>query len=290
MTDNYIFCFGMGYSASVLADALKTQGWRVGGTSRTPEKRQLMRQQNVRAFDLDDKEAIAQELESVTHILISIPPSVNGDEVLARYAADIVKMPNLQWLGYLSTTGVYGDHQGAWVDESTPVSPPSDRLKRRVEAEQMWLNIHQTHNVPTHIFRLAGIYGPGRSAVDQLFAGNAKRIDKPGQFFSRIHVVDIGRALFASICNPTAGEIFNICDDEPAAASEVMEYASKLLGKEVPPLVPFAQADLSEMAREFYSSNRRVSNKKAKEKIGFELAFPTYREGMESISGQLQAA
>ena len=154
----------------------------------------------------------------------------------------------------------------------------------------MWLNLHQTHKVPTHIFRLSGIYGPGRSVIDKILSGKARRIDKPGQYFSRIHVVDIARALYTSAVRPTPGEVFNLCDDHPAPACEVVEYASALLGKETPPLVAFEQAELSGMAREFYSSNRRVSNRKAKEILGLDLAFPTYREGLESIKGQLKAA
>lgn len=276
--NSHLFCFGFGYTASFLAKELLAEGWRVSGTCRTSEKCESLRPMGITAHIFDDGLPLTNiwDLDSVTHILISIPPSEEGDIVLQNHLDDLLALKNLQWIGYLSTTGVYGDHSGDWVDENTPVKPYNDRTARRVEAEQKWL----ASGLPVHVFRLSGIYGPGRSAIDSLQDGAARRIDKAGQVFSRIHVEDICGTLIASIKKPDPFSIYNVADDEPCSQAEVIEYAANLIGAPVPPLVKFEDADLSPMAKSFYAANRRVSNKKIKEKLGVELKYPDYRVGL----------
>ena len=200
--------------------------------------------------------------------------------MLAHYRDQIATIGTLRWIGYLSTVGVYGDQGGRWVDETTPTKPNSERTAARVEAEAAWLRLGEEIGVPTHVFRLAGIYGPGRSAFDKLIAGTARRIKKDGQVFSRIHVEDIGNVLEASIANRDAGAIYNVADDEPAAPDAVVAYAAKLLGVAPPPEVDFADADLSPMARSFYEGSRRIANTRIKSELGVKLRYPTYREGL----------
>ena len=221
--------------------------------------------------------------EGVTHILISIPPDELGDPVLDVHGADIATLPGLQWLGYLSTTGVYGTRDGEWVDETSELRPTGARGKRRVDTEAGWLELHRRRGVPLHIFRLAGIYGPGRSAFDALRAGTARRIDAGSQVFSRIHVDDIASVLLASIARPRPGAIYNVCDDEPAGSADVVAHAAGLLGVDPPPLVPLAEAELSAMAKSFYADDKRVSNGLIKRELGVELAHPNYRAGLAAI-------
>jgi nucleoside-diphosphate-sugar epimerase len=218
-------------------------------------------------------------LQQATHILISIPPDESqGDLVLAYHKELLEKLPLLQWVGYLSTTGVYGNHDGQWVNEETPVNPPNDRSKRRVEAETQWLEA----DIPACIFRLSGIYGKGRSALEALKEGTAKRIDKEGQVFSRIHVEDIATILEASMEKPLAGQIYNCADDVPAPQADVVLYAAELLGVAPPPLVGLEEANLSEMALSFYQQNRRVSNQKVKEELAVTFAYSSYKEGLKA--------
>jgi len=280
MQENHLFCFGLGFSATTLANQLLEEGWRVSGTSRTSEKFPQLKTMGItpHIFDQDLPLDNLWDFNSVTHILTSIPPNQDGDIVLNYHLNELQALPNLKWVGYLSTTGVYGDHKGAWVDEETPTSPPNDRSRYRVEAENAWLE----SGLPTHIFRLAGIYGKGRSSIDSLKKGTARRIEKEGQVFSRIHVEDIAQILSASIDQQNIGSIYNCADDSPCAQAQVVEYAAKLIGIEPPPLVPFEEADLSPMARSFYGSNRRVSNKKIKNELAVELKYPDYKKGLES--------
>jgi nucleoside-diphosphate-sugar epimerase len=203
--------------------------------------------------------------------------------VLARHADDIAAMPGLAWLGYLSTTGVYGDCAGGWVDETAPLRPTGERGRRRVVAEQGWLGLWRDRGVPVHIFRLAGIYGPGRSAFDALRAGTAKRIDKSGQVFSRIHVKDVASVLIASIEKPRPGAVYNVCDDDPEPPEAVVAHAAKLVGIEPPPLIPLDRADLSPMARSFYDDNKRVCNRLIKTELGMRLRYPDFRAGLAAI-------
>jgi len=212
-----------------------------------------------------------------------VPPDEAGDPVFDRHRDDIAAISGLAWLGCLSTTGVYGNRDGGWVDESSELRPSGVRGRRRVAAEAAWLDLWRTRNVPVHVFRLAGIYGPGRSPFGALRAGAAKRIDKPGQAFSRIHVEDLADVLMASIARPRPGAVYNVCDDEPAASAEVIAHAAALLGVPAPPLVPFDAAELSPMARSFYDDNKRVSNVLIKRELGVALRYPNYRGGLAAI-------
>ncbi len=273
-----LLCFGFGYSASTLARRLLARGWTVRGTSRDPAKRALA---GVTLFPFDrDTPLPAEAFEGVTHVLTSIAPDDAGDPVLDVEGARLRRLQDLGWAGYLGTTAVYGDRGGAWVDETAALAPTSARGQRRVEAERAWL----TSGLPVHVFRLAGINGPGRSAVDQLRAGTARRIVKPGQVFSRIHVEDIATVLEASIARPDPGRVYNVCDDEPAPPQDVVAYAATRLGLAVPPELPFETAELSAMARSFYADNRRVSNARIKDELGVRLAFATYRAAIDAAS------
>ncbi len=271
-----ILCFGLGYSARVLAGRLGDGGWRVSGTSRNRQEPDCL------CFDRDHPLAPAA-FDGVSHILISIPPDELGDPVLDLHGDAIAALPGLRWLGYLSTTGVYGDRDGGWVDEASELRPSGARGRRRVAAEKGWRDLWRRRGVPLHIFRLAAIYGPGRSPFDALRAGTARRIAKPGQVFSRIHVEDLAAVLCASIARPRPGAIYNACDDEPAAPDSVIAYAAGLLGLPAPPLVPFDEAGLSPMARSFYDDNKRVANALIKEELGVALRYPNYRAGLAAI-------
>jgi len=266
-----LLCFGLGYTAHALVRRLGTD-WIITNTTRGSDgELHGVRLLPDAAFD------------GVTHILISIPPDELGDPVLDVHGAEIAGLPTLQWLGYLSTTGVYGTRDGGWVDENSELYPSSARSKRRVDTELGWFELCRRFGVPLHIFRLAGIYGPGRSVFEALRAGTAKRIDNGGQVFSRIHVDDIASVLLASMAKPRPGAVYNVCDDEPTTQEAVVAYAAKLLGIEPPPLVPLAEADLSPMARSFYADNKRVSNARIKEELGLTLRYPNYRAGLAAI-------
>jgi nucleoside-diphosphate-sugar epimerase len=283
-----LFCFGLGYTARRLAQTLAARGWAISGTCQSTDARAALAAEGIEAWLFDDANPMADPaaaLNSVTHILSSVPPGTVGDPVLAFHAADIETCQGLRWVGYLSTTGVYGDTGGAAVDEAAPLVPTSDRGRRRVDAEVAWHRLHLERDVPVHVFRLASIYGPGRSALDQVRAGRARRIDKPGQAFSRIHVDDIAAALRASMRRPRPGAVYNVCDDEAAAAAEVIAFACSLLGIDPPPVVPYAEAegDLSEMARSFWRDNRRVTNRRIKDELRVRLAHPDYRAGLRAI-------
>ena len=284
MTGSHLFCFGFGYSALALARCLVTSGWVVTGTCRSTEKAAALREAGffVVLFDRDRPVDLAV-LDGVTHLLVSVPPDARGDPVLDRHGADIAALPGLRWLGYLSTTGVYGDRGGGWVDETARLLPTGERGRRRVGAEQGWLGLWNDSGVPVHIFRLAGIYGSGRSAFDAMRAGTAKRIDKPGQVFSRIHVEDLATVLVASIAQPRLGAVYNVCDDDPAPSQAVVAHAARLLGVPPPPLVPFEAAGLSPMARSFYDDNKRVSNRLIKTELGMRLRYPDFRAGLAAI-------
>ncbi|UWQ58434.1 SDR family oxidoreductase [Leisingera caerulea] len=267
-----LLCLGFGYTARALAPRLLAQGWRVIGTSR-----------EVAAGDGAEMITWPGQdvpLDGVTHILNSIGPNADGDPVLAALGDRIAAAPDLEWVGYLSTTAVYGHHDGAWVDENTPVTPSSQRGDWRALAEAQWQAIH---GLPLHIFRLAGIYGPGRGPFAKLMAGKARRIIKPGQVFSRIHVDDIAQVLAASIAQPRPGAIYNVCDDDPAPPQDVLGHAAELLGLPMPAEVPFDEAGMTPMARSFYGENKRVRNRRIKDELGVELLYPTYREGLRAV-------
>jgi len=284
---NRLFCFGFGMTAAALADRLKPKGWRIAGTTRTREKAKDLAAQGIEAYQFEGPiPHAAAALAATTHVLISAPPTVDGDPALTHHVHDLSALtPRPVWVGYLSTTGVYGDHQGDWVDESTPTAPSTERAKRRIAAEHAWTAWGAAVNVPVHIFRLAGIYGPGQNQLVSLREGKARRIVKPGQIFSRIHVEDIAAVLEASIARPNAGAIYNVCDDEPAPPHEVIEYAAKLLGVDPPPAEPFEEAarSLSDMALSFYTDSKRVKNGRIKRELGVALRYPTYREGLQAL-------
>jgi nucleoside-diphosphate-sugar epimerase len=272
--ENRLLVFGLGYSARALGRRLGPD-WEVAGTTREGADSALR-------FDRDHP-LPAAAFAGITHLLVSIPPDAAGDPVTDNHGDDIAALASLRWLGYLSTTGVYGTRDGGWVDENADLRPTGGRGRRRVAAETAWLDLWRTRGVPVHVFRLAGIYGLGRSAFDVLRAGTAKRIDAGTQLFSRIHVDDIAAVLLASIARPRPGAVYNVCDDEPAAQADVIAHAAGLLGVAPPPLVPLGQADLSPMARSFYADNKRVSNALVKRELRIALAYPTYREGLAAI-------
>ncbi len=281
-----LFCFGYGFSASALGELLGPAGWSLAGTCRTPEGCRALAGAGVDAIPFSREAPLAhpaRSLAGTTHILLSIPPDAEGDPALDCHGADIAAIEDLEWIGYLSTTGVYGDTGGAWVDERAPLAPTGVRGKRRLEAERGWLALGEDHGLAAHVFRLAGIYGPGRNALAAVKRGTAKRIAKPGQVFSRIHVADIAQVLAGSIAKPRAGAIYNVCDDEPAPAADVVAHACALLGVAPPPLTPLEDADLSPMARSFYADSRRVSNDRIKAELGVTLRYPNYRAGLAAL-------
>lgn len=285
-----LFCFGLGYSAMALGRRLDTQGgWRVAGTCRQPARRTALAALGIEAalFDGGGPMDRPEALTDATHVLLSVPPGADGDPVLRHHAATIAETGTVRWVGYLSTTGVYGDRGGDWVDETSELRPASDRSRRRAAAEAGWLAWGTETGIPVQLFRLAGIYGPGRSVADQVRAGTARRIVKPGHLFSRIHVEDIATVLAASIARPEPGGIYNVCDDEPAAPADVVTYVCDLLGLAPPPEVPFEEAfaEMSPMARSFWADNRRVRNDRLRDVLGVALAFPDYRAGMRAILG-----
>ena len=282
----HLFCFGLGYSALALARRLGDRGWRISGTSRDAAAVARLRNRGFGAHLFDGERAMEdapRTLAGVSHILISIPPGPGGDPALAHHGADIAGLAGLEWLGYLSTTGVYGDCGGDWVDENSRPAPTGARGRARLEAERGWLDLRRRRHVPVHVFRLTGIYGPGRNQLEALRGGTARRIDKPGQVFSRIHVDDLAAVLAASIKRPNAGAVYNVCDDEAAPPQNVVAFAAGLLGMTPPPLIPFAEAALSEMARSFYADNKRVRNRRITSELGVALAYPTYREGLKAL-------
>ena len=287
-TQRRLFCFGLGYTAGRLARDLAADGWTVAGTCQTAARQAELTAQGIEAFVFDEESPLADAptaLAGATHLLSSVPPVDGGDPVLMGHGGDILALGGVQWAGYLSSTGVYGDTGGATVDERSPVNPTSERARRRAEAEARWLALAKDHGLPVHVFRLAGIYGPGRSALDLVRAGGARRIEKPGHLFSRIHVDDIVTVLRASLSRPDPGAIYNVADDEPAAAADVTQFASELLGMAPPPAIPFEEAEkeMSPMALSFWRDNRRVDNTRIKEELGVALAYPNYRAGLQAV-------
>jgi nucleoside-diphosphate-sugar epimerase len=272
MTQKHLLCFGFGFSAQALARHLNRDEWTITGTSRSSEGADAITVQGYEGVRFDDLSAIPA---TVTHVVSSVPPDAEGDPVLRRFSGEMARP--FDWLAYLSTTGVYGNHGGAWVDEDTPLTPNTERGARRVAAEQAWSRFH------AHIFRLAGIYGPGRNVILNLRDGTAKRVIKPGQIFSRIHVEDIAGVLLASMVKPNPGRAYNVADDEPCPPQDVVEYAAKLLGLPVPPDVSFEQAQLSAMARSFYEDSKRVSNGRVKRELGYQFKYPSFRDGLRGL-------
>jgi nucleoside-diphosphate-sugar epimerase len=280
-----LLVFGFGYTAVSAAQRLSGQCRTIAGTvrsagkvARAPEGVRLL------AFGPDGFDrTVLDEIARSTHVLVSVQPDSEGDPVLRTFGQSLAKARDLTWMGYLSTIGVYGHHGGAWVDETTPTSGGRTRSHTRIDIEQAWFRLGEESGKAVHIFRLGGIYGPGRNPLANLKAGTARSIVKPGQVFNRVHVADIAAVIEASIASPRAGALYNVVDDEPAPPQDVVAFAAALLGLEPPPEIPFEKAELSPMGRSFYSENRRVSNRLIKEELGVRLAYPTYREGLRAL-------
>jgi nucleoside-diphosphate-sugar epimerase len=286
-----LLSLGYGYTARVFSERLSEQGWRIAGTTQSAEKHEAMTAAGVTAHLWNGGEFAAPVFDGVDALLISTPPGPQTCPAFKAASSIIAKRAKqFQWIGYLSTNGVYGNHDGAWVDEDSELRGTSPRAQRRIEAEQQWRAFADQHDLPLIVFRLPGIYGPGRSAFDAIRAGTAKRIVKEGQVFSRMHVDDIAAALAASMNNPCAHSLYNLADDEPAPPQDVIEYACKLLNVEPPPLADFNRANLSDMAKNFYTDNKRVSNARMKDALGVRLLYPTYREGLTAILASEPAA
>ena len=278
-----LLSFGHGYSAQALARRLLAEGWRVIGTTRSPDKAARLRAGGVEPLVWPGAD-LGPALSRATHLLSSVAPTEAGDPVLTAAGEAIAEAaPHIEWAGYLSTTGVYGDHAGGWVDEDTPLTPSTRRGEMRVAAEAGWRALADRSGLPLHIFRLAGIYGPGRGPFEKVRDGTARRIIKAGQVFSRTHVEDIAQVLHASILRPDPGAAYNVCDDDPAPPEDVLAHAAELLGLPPPPEVPFDAAEMTPMARSFYAESKRVRNDRIKEDLGVVLRYPTYREGLAAL-------
>lgn len=275
--------FGLGYSAEAFVRRVGGRFDSVIGTRRSaavpPEGVTL------RLFP-GEEAALEAEVAAAEAILVSVPPdppAEGRDPVLARFADALRRARGLRWLGYLSTVGVYGDHAGAWIDETTAPAPVEARSRARLLVEEAWLRLRCEEGVPVHVFRISGIYGPGRSAFEKLASGRAQRIVKPGQIFNRIHVEDIARILEASLERPRPGAVYNVTDDEPSPPQDVLVEAARLSGLALPPEIPFEAAGLPPMAASFWGETKRVSNRLVREELGLDLACPTYREGLRAI-------
>lgn len=279
-----LLIFGMGYTARALLDQWPSDWPRdTVVTTRSAEKARALAKDGLiaRVFPGED---LAGEISRASHILVTAGPDNGRDPVLAQLKQAFAEhAERLDWVGYLSTTGVYGDHDGGWVDEDTPLTPSTARGRARVAAEAEWQELFRVNGLPLHIFRLAGIYGPGRGPFAKVRAGTARRIVKPGQVFSRCHVEDIAQVLIASMRRPDPGRAYNICDDDPAPPQDVIAHAAELLGLPIPPEVPFDEADLSPMARSFYAESKRVRNDRIKSELGVTLRYPDYRAGLAEL-------
>ena len=271
-----LLSIGHGYSARALARLLIPGGWRVIGTTRSEEKAGELEREGVEPLIWPGSPLPVGE---ATHLLSSVSPDDGGDPVLETETDSLRGAGHLEWAGYLSTTGVYGDRDGDWVDETSGLRPTTDRGRARVEAEAAWSDL----GLPLHIFRLAGIYGPGRGPFSKVRRGSARRIIKEGQVFSRIHLDDIARVLAASIERPNPGAVYNVCDDDPAPPQDVIAYAARLLGLPPPEAVPFEDAEMSPMARSFYAESKRVRNDRIKTELGVRLLYPDYRAGLAAL-------
>ncbi|WP_306110723.1 MULTISPECIES: SDR family oxidoreductase [Roseovarius] len=281
-----LLSLGHGFSSRALARRLVPRGWRVIGTTRSAEKAEALADEGVEGVVWPGSD-LSGALGEATHLLSSVSPGEDGDPVLNALGDDIAKVAGrLEWAGYLSTTGVYGDHEGDWVTEDSPLEPSTERGHRRVVAEAAWAGIP---DLPLHIFRLAGIYGPGRGPFEKVRKGTARRIIKQGQVFSRTHVEDIAQVLEASIRRPNPGAAYNVCDDDPAPPQDVIGYAAELLGVPMPPAVNFEDAEMSPMARSFYAESKRVDNSRIKDELGVELIYPDYKAGLTALLAEEEA-
>ena len=277
MTKHMLF-FGFGFSAETLSRRLDPAVWKITGTSRSVEGAAKISALGHEGMVFGDLDMIPAD---VTHIVTSIPPDADGDPVLRKFATQLEqRASSLDWVAYLSTTGVYGDHGGGWVDEDTALAPNTERGHRRQSAEAAWAAVPV---LPLHIFRLAGIYGPGRNVLESLRDGTAKRVIRQGQVFSRIHVEDIAGILEASIACPNPGRAYNVADDEPCPPQDVISHGAELLGIKPPPEIAFEDATLSPVGRSFFMDSKRVSNARVKDELGYRFQFPDYRVGLRSL-------
>lgn len=278
-----LLIFGFGYTGQALARRLRGKGWDVWAAVRSPASAEAARAAGVTPIDSADHEALVAA-PVMNAILVTAPPDDQGCPGLRALVPAMARANAFpDWLGYLSTTGVYGDREGRWAFETTPLSARSTEAARRVAAERDWLEIGRGMGLTVQVFRLPGIYGPGRSTFDRLREGRSRNVVKPGQVFSRIHVEDIASGLEASIAHPHAGRAYNLCDDDPAPPHALNAFACGLMGVAPPETVPYDEAALPPMARRFWSENKRVSNARAKAELGWRPAFPTYREGLSAI-------
>ncbi|MBS41014.1 MAG: NAD(P)-dependent oxidoreductase, partial [Rhodospirillales bacterium] len=280
-----LFCFGFGFSAQHLAQKLSQKGWVISATVRSKNKLKLLKLHNInlQLFDSSNPLEELSDLQNSTHVLLSVPPGEDGDPVYNLHHKEIGAIKDLKWIGYLSSTGVYGDTKGELVDESAPLLAKTKQGLRRVNSERLWTILSVKQKLPMHIFRLAGIYGPGRSAIDKVHNGTARLIKRNGHLFSRVHVDDIVAVLEASMQKPRPGAIYNICDDEPAMGSDVVKYAAQLMNVQPPPSIPFDDESVSSMVRSFYSEFRRVDNSLVKSELGVSFIYPNYRKGLSAI-------
>lgn len=279
--NNHIFCFGLGYVGTAVCEALLHKGWTISGTVRTEDKRAAL---EAKGFEVFCDQAIVHEatlkaLSRASHILVTVPPSVGGDSIFDTYHSVLSSLKTVRWLGYLSSSIVYGDAQGAWIDEDTPVNPNNQRGDRRIKAEKDWLDC----GFAGHIFRISGIYGPERNALVKIKNGTAQPVLKENHVFCRIHIDDIVVSLIASMKRPNAGSVYNLADDEPAASQDVISYAAQLLNMISPEAVRIEEGGLSPMALSFYDGCRRLKNNKIKNELGVKLIYPTYREGLAAL-------
>jgi nucleoside-diphosphate-sugar epimerase len=282
-----VLILGLGYSAGFFARAALERGWDVTGTVRSAEKAAELSRDGIRTLVFGGfavSSALAKAVAEADAVLVSVQPAEDGDPALGPLRGVLMAAPNLRWIGYLSTIGVYGDQGGAWIDETTPPAPTNARTRQRVAIEQAWLQLGRDSGKPVQIFRLSGIYGPGRNAITKLRAGTANRLVKPGQVFNRIHVDDIAGVLMASLAQPRQGAIYNVTDDEPGPPQDVVTFAAELTGLEPPPEIPFEQATLSPMAASFYGESKRVSNALVKRELGYPFRYPTYREALRALA------
>ncbi|MCK4945244.1 MAG: SDR family oxidoreductase [Alphaproteobacteria bacterium] len=280
-----MFCFGFGYIANFLAPKLFACDWNVSGTTTDPDKKPILKDNDINTWLFDRRHNIIDPfntLNDVTHVLLSVPTDTEGDPVFDAHGIDLASLKNLEWVGYLSTTAIYGNHDGNWVDETTPPMPTTPHGLMRLKAEQQWQSLCINEGLPLHIFRISGIYGPGRNVIDALRSGTARCIEKPGHFFNRIYVEDIVQVLIASINAPNPGSIYNLTDDMPSTCHEMIQFACNLIGINSPPLLPFDQAELAPVVRGFYRDNKRVCNDKIKDEFDINLLYPDYRRGLLS--------
>lgn len=282
-----LFCFGYGYVAQALARDLNRSGknYAIAGTTRDLDKMRKLRREGIDAHLFDEDHPLADPLlilKDTTHLLLSVPPDDQGDPSFVFHAEDILRIPTIEWIGLLSSTAVYGDRDGGVVDENSEIRPTNKRGSRRALAEQQWLSLFETYSMPVNVFRLAGIYGPGRSALDAVRAGNSRRISKPGHAFSRIHLDDIVQILEAAMASPIPGNVYNVADDHPSPSHELIAYACEKLGIIPGPVIPFEQADMAPMARSFYLDNKRIDASKIKRDLGVTLLHPDYKSGIDA--------